>query len=89
LLWVQSKTWGVLPSKIIGIKNSYVAYCFDQAVHYFGNKVEIELDQVSQKPNKEQRRAEEARERKFRQLLGLKAQDMASKTFMDPATFFE
>lgn len=37
------------PSDLYGIENSYVAYCFDEAVITFGNALRNELDKASDK----------------------------------------
>lgn len=35
------------PSALVGVSDPYAAYCFDEAVYYFGTHVESELRRVS------------------------------------------
>lgn len=46
-LYQQSKEWGMLPSSIIGVDPdcSYLCWCFDEAVLFFGRWVEGKLNQ--------------------------------------------
>ena len=63
-----------------------MAYCLDYAVYYWGVSVDHELDKVSHKPSKEERKATEARQRRLTQLLALdntKKSDPVSYTHLD------
>lgn len=66
---------------------SYEAYCLNQAVAYFGNWVDSELDTVSHKPSKDERKANEARQRRLDQILKPDAKNDPS-SFADPSAFF-
>jgi hypothetical protein len=48
-LYLHAKTWGVRPSSLLNITESYPAYCFDEAVAVFGNTLSAELDSVDGK----------------------------------------
>lgn len=47
LLYSQSKQWNKAPSEILHIENTYVAYCLDEAIWWFGNYVESEVKKAS------------------------------------------
>jgi len=65
---------------------SYEAYCFDQAIWYFGITLENELSQAGQKPSKDDRKAQGARERVLERVLGISKPD--NEKFMDPMVMF-
>lgn len=68
------------------VPGSYEAYCLDQAVAYVGSTIENEMNEASEKPDKEQRKAIAARQRVLDKYLSEGQPD--TKTFVDPATFF-
>ena len=81
------------PSELVGLDaGSYINYCFDQAVTYFGNWVEAELDKVkvgkASKSDKETQALVQARERRLEAILGPK-EERAKQQFADPADFFK
>ena len=41
---MQSRDWGKRPSELLSIKDSYIAYCVDEAVFAFGTAIESELN---------------------------------------------
>jgi len=67
-------------------EDSYVAYCFDQAVAYLGSFIDGELDKAnnSGKANKEQMKAQRMRDRVFEQYFGVKKEPK----FASPPVFF-
>jgi len=69
-------------------QGSYVAYCFDEAVIYFGMTVDSELQEAGQKQSKEDRRAQMARERYLDRVLNDGNEKSATKGFADPAAMF-
>lgn len=82
--------WRTSPSEILGEKRgSYRAWCLDQAVQYFGNYIEVELDKVGQKSNAKQRKLEADRKRKLEQLLDPTPEVPKKGQYMDPALFFQ
>lgn len=52
-LYQNSKLWGTLPSKIMGVKGKYRAYCFDEAVSTWGTFITNELEKIEGKSDKE------------------------------------
>lgn len=67
---------------MMDIQDPYVAYCFDEAVNYFGSKIESELDKAGDKPSKSQRKTEAARKRVLDKFLGVEQSD--SQKFAAP-----
>jgi hypothetical protein len=45
----RSKTYGTRPSELLGIENSYIAFCFDEAIGFVGSYVQNELDGLKRK----------------------------------------
>lgn len=43
---MDAKTWNCRPSDLLAIEDSYVAYCLDQAVGFFGRHLDAELEKV-------------------------------------------
>ena len=90
---MDCKVYRVRPSQLVGVESgSYVAYCFDQAVSYFGNWVEAELDKVqvgkASKSDKETQALVKARQKRLEAILGPPEQQ-AKQQFADPAEFFK
>lgn len=56
------------PSDLLGIKDSYVAYCLDEAILVGGSLIQAEVEKINHKNAKVQAAK---REDKLRQLLGL------------------
>lgn len=48
-LYVEAQLWRVRPSELMGIEDTYHAYCFDQAVGEFGSFVKHELEAIEGK----------------------------------------
>lgn len=71
----MAKTWTVRPSQLLGIKDEYVAFCLDEAVAFFGNEVEAEINGIE---GRNPRDTQVRQERKLRELLGVKVR------FADP-----
>ena len=93
LVWIvygQAKAWQVTPSSLLGVKTgSYEAWCLDQAVNYFGNHVEVELEKVGQKLSAKERALQANRQRKLEKLLDPNPEVVKKGQFMDPALFFK
>jgi hypothetical protein len=53
------------PSELMGLKNTWDAYCFDSAVATFGIHVQNELDSVEGKTEKEKDRKRDAVLRRY------------------------
>lgn len=89
LLWLKAKTLSVKPSSFLGLEEgSYVAYCLDEAVTFFGLMVENKLEEAGQgKPSKEDRRAQAAREKVLDSIFG-KDEKKKTSGFADPALMF-
>lgn len=66
--------------------DSYVAYCLDEAVIYFGLTVEAKLDEAGHKPSKEERRARAAREKIMDTLFDPESKKTSG--YADPALMF-
>lgn len=86
---MEAQQWGVRPSQLVGVSDTYVAYCLDQAVGYYGSWVDAELDKASSKPSKEEVAAVEKRKRRIREILGTAEDDKTQGQFRDPAEFFK
>lgn len=85
LLWLKAKALSQRPSTLVDIgMSNYVAYCFDEAVTFFGLKLENMLDEAGHKPDKESRRIENAQKRVLDKVLGAQQ----GSGFADPATMF-
>lgn len=77
-VWLDSKRWQLRPSDMIGVRNPYVAYCFDQACTYLGTQVEAAMDNVKE-GKKSAKQVAGAKENVMRKMLGLE-QKFASPT---------
>lgn len=86
LLYLQSRDLTTPPSKLFGLTaGSYEAYCFDQAVWYFGTQVTHRVEKVGHKPYKGEATAKAAQERELKKILG---DGDAKQQFADPAMLF-
>lgn len=86
MLWQKAKAVGQRPSDFLGLdRDSYEAYCVDEAVIYFGLALEGMLEDAGHKPGKEERAAQFARDRIMAQVFG---EDKAGSGFADPALMF-
>jgi hypothetical protein len=65
---------------------TYEAYCLDEAVIYFGMRVETMLESAGHKPSKEERRAKAAREALINKLFSNETDKKSG--FADPAAMF-
>ena len=74
------------PSQLLGLeRGSYEAYCLDEAVIFFGLRLENMLESAGHKPGKEERRAKQAQERVLDKIFGKEK----SSGFADPALMFK
>jgi hypothetical protein len=48
-LWGLSRSYKCRPSELLGIENSWDAYCFDNAIQLFGGTIQNKIDSVSEK----------------------------------------
>lgn len=51
-LYLLAKNWKCRPSELVGLSNTYEAYCLDEAVSRWGTWVEGELNGVKAKSEK-------------------------------------
>src|SRR5262245_12895218 len=58
-LYLQSKLWGVRPSSLLDVDDTYAAYCLDQAVFHFGSQLSAELESVEGKTAADIKRRQE------------------------------
>ena len=80
----------VRPSRLLGlVANSYEAYCLDEAVAFFGQYVESEIEKVGHKPAKGEGRTIAARKAKLEKLLETKPKTETKTGFADPALLFQ
>lgn len=79
---------GQRPSHMLGMDpTSYRAYCLDEAVIFFGMRVEAELEEAAEgKKSKEQRAAESRQQKVFDRIFG--KQEGQGSGFADPALMF-
>lgn len=88
LLWQKARALHLQPSSILGIDDPYVAYCLDEAVIFFGLRLESMLEEATNPtPSKEERQAKDAQDRVLRQVFGDEI-NIAPKKFADPALMF-
>jgi hypothetical protein len=64
---------------------SYEAYCFDQAVWYFGSQVSARVEKAGRKPIKGEAQQRAAQERELKKIL---EGDNAKRVYADPAALF-
>lgn len=69
--------------------DSYEAYCLDEAVCFFGMVLEHELEQVSHRPGKEERRAMAAQEALLKKVFDPRGEKERGSGFADPAVMFQ
>jgi hypothetical protein len=81
-VYTTAKTYSCRPSELLGIDDTYVAYCLDNAVAEFGAYVSNELEKVEGKTAKS---TSKKREAKLKQLLT----DRETARFADPAKIFK
>jgi len=89
-LFLQSRGTNLPPSSIFGLTaGSYEAYCFDQAIWYFGSTIEAEMEKASM-PKRRGKGSSDDTELKRRQVLNkyMKGPD-APGQYADPAAFFK
>ena len=87
LIWLQSQSLSLPPSEFLGLQlGSYEAYCFNEAVWFFGTTVTNELEAAGQKRSKGDGRVQSARKRVLDKFLG---KPDAPKQFADPALLFQ
>lgn len=82
-LYVEARTWRVRPSNLLGIRDTYVAYCLDSAVHEYGVWVENELQKIT---HKDPQLAERNRKARLKAILSGRS---AAKQYADPADMFK
>lgn len=88
MIWKQSQALRLTPSRIIGLTDgSYEAYCFDQAVWYFGSVLESELEQAGHKRQKGEGQREAARKKILAKYLD-EVGKPSHQQFADPAALF-
>jgi len=86
MLYLQSKDLAVLPSSLLGLTTgSYEAYCFDQAVWYFGTQVSYRVENAGRKPIKGEAAQRAAQERELKKIL---EGESATRVYSDPAALF-
>lgn len=86
LLYLQSRDLATLPSVFLGLTpGSYEAYCFDQAVWYFGSQVSHRVEKAGRKPVKGEASQQAAQERELKKILD---GDSAKQVYADPALLF-
>lgn len=70
---------------MLGIKDDYAAYCFDEAITEFGESIEDEIETATEKSkNKKQAIAAATRVLQKRLNMGVEEATTAAKTFADP-----
>lgn len=70
-LYNNAQLWNQRPSTLVNVTDPYEAYCLDEAVAYFGNRVTDEVGKIKDKNDKTQERK---RRNKLLQLLGVPAE---------------
>jgi len=70
-LFNNAQLWHQRPSQLVDITDGYEAYCFDEAVAYFGHRIQEEVEKITDKNTKTQERK---RKNKLLQLLGVPAE---------------
>lgn len=80
---MQSKAYHTRPSELLRVEDSYLAFCFDEAVMMWGMFVENELDKIEGKTSGE---IERKRTRRLQVLMG---EGDKPGQFADPAAMFK
>lgn len=90
MLWLKAKAVGVTPSSLLGIpQGTYVSYCLDEAVIYFGMVLESMLEEAGHKPSKEENKTRAARDRLLARVLADEGdENLAKSGYADPALMF-
>lgn len=85
LIYSEAKLWGTRPSVLLDIQDTYVAYCFDQAIGYWGVAIESAMDEVEGKNAKDTAAKRQAVLKRF-----LYPDDSSARQgrFADPAIMF-
>lgn len=81
-LFNVAQTWGVRPSELGGVEDSYAAYCFDQAIAALGNGVRHRLDSLGT-TDKKSKQLEAKMRRELGIILGLP--DQVQHRYRTPA----
>lgn len=87
MLWVKAKNLSQRPSQLLNIEDSYVAYCLDEAVTFFGLSLENKLEEAGHKQSKEERKAKAARDQVLDRIFGTNKKK--TKGYADPALMFQ
>lgn len=77
----MAQTWRARPSELLGVEESYAAYCLDQAIAALGNGIKHRLDSLSTTDRKV-RQLEVKMQRELATILGLK--DDVQRTYRTP-----
>lgn len=90
LLYLDAKLWGKTPSEYLRITDPYKGYCLDQAIGFFGSKIETELQEAEDKVRSRKGKVREsaikqARERVLREYGILGEEQHQPRQFADPA----
>lgn len=64
-LYIQAKEWGQRPSDLLFIDDAFVSFCVNEAVHAFGEAIEVELNSLKKGKSEN----DEAFNRRRRQLF--------------------
>ena len=87
MVWNQSQALRVTPSSLIGLTpGSYEAYCFDQAIWYYGSTVTVALENAGRKKQKGEAQLEAARKKVLAKFLDDDPEQ--TQQFADPALIF-
>lgn len=81
-LFNVAQTWGVRPSELAGVEDSYHAFCLDQAIAALGNGVRHRLDSLGTTDRKS-KQLESKMQRELAVILGLP--DQVHKRYRTPA----
>lgn len=81
-LFNVAQTWRVRPSELMGVEDSYHAYCLDQAIASLGNGIRGRLDSLGSTDRKT-KQLEAKMQRELATVLGLP--DQVEKMYRSPS----
>jgi hypothetical protein len=85
LLYNEASSWSVRPSTLLDLQDPYTAFCFDQAINYWGKTIEGELEKVEGKNAKD---TELRRKSILEKYLYPDGDGSSKHQFSDPALMF-
>ena len=84
LLFSRAKRFHQLPSAVLGLRNSYVAYCLDECIDVFGTWVEGQLDSIPRMKKESEESYNAKRQRRLMELVAPVVRKEETKAYAAP-----